>query len=274
MLTDNVAMHAPAGIREGEVRLSSGLRLHYVEQGPATGPAVLLLHGYSDSSASWSRSMPLMPSDWRVVALDQRGHGRSDRPAAGYTVDDFAGDALQAMDALGIHAAAVVGHSMGSFVARHLAERAPGRVTRLVLLGSAPTAGNAGVRELLQAVEALGDPVSPGFVRDFQLSTVAKPVPAEFMEQMIANSQEMPSHVWKAALAGLVAFRPSGIPRCPTLVVGGDADGVFSAEEQARLAQEIPGARLDLAPGVGHALNWEAPERFVASLLAFLGDEP
>jgi pimeloyl-ACP methyl ester carboxylesterase len=274
MLTDNVAMQSPAEVREHDVRLPGGVRLHYIEQGPASGPVVLLLHGYSDSSFSWSRVLPLLPADLRVVAPDQRGHGASDRPAVGYAVDDFVSDALDLMDALGIRSAAVVGHSMGSFVARRLVERAPGRVTRLVLLGSGPTANNAVVRELVQAVGGLSDPVSAGFVRDFQASTVARPVPADFMERVIDNSQRMPAHVWRSALAGLVAYQPSGVPRCPTLVVGGDADGVFSADEQARLAQEIPGARLDLAPGVGHALNWEEPERFVASLLTLLGDEP
>lgn len=273
MVTDSVAMHSPAELREHDVRLPSGVRLHYIEQGPRSGPVILLLHGYSDSSGSWSLVLPRIPRDFRVIALDQRGHGRSDRPAGGYAVDDFATDAIQAMDALAVGSATVVGHSMGSFVARRVAERAPDRVSRLVLLGSAPTADNAAVRELLQVVNGLSDPVDPAFVREFQMSTAAMPVPAPFMERVIANSQAMPARVWKAVLPELVAFRPTGTPRCPTLVVGGDLDGVFSAAEQAALAREI-GATLDLEPGVGHALNWELPDRFVASLLRFLGAEP
>lgn len=271
MLSEHVAMNPPAEIREHDVQLPSGVRLHYIEQGPASGPGVLLLHGYSDSSFSWSRVMPLLPPELRVVAIDQRGHGRSDRPERGYSLDDFATDALQAMETLGIDSATVVGHSMGSFVARRVAERAPERVQRLVLLGSASTADNAVVRELLGVVNGLTDPVEPGFVREFQMSTAARPVPPEFLERVIANSQAMPARVWKAALASLVEYRPSGAIQCPTLVVGGDVDGVFSAAEQAQLARQIPGAVLDLEPGVGHALNWEDPDRFIASLLRFLG---
>jgi len=274
MLSDNVAMQSPAEVREHEVRLPSGIRLHYIEQGPASGPAILLLHGYSDSSGSWGLVMPMLPPEIRVVALDQRGHGFSDRPEGAYTVDDFATDALDAMDALHIASATVVGHSMGSFVARRVAERAPDRVAHLVLLGSAPTADNAVVREVLHAVNALSDPVDPAFVREFQLSTAAKPVPPAFMAARIVNSQNMPAHVWKSALGSLVGYRPSTNIICPTLVIGGDADGVFSKEEQAALAREIPGAMLDLEPGIGHALNWEDPARFVASLLRFLGSEP
>ena len=271
MLSDNVAMQSPAEVREHDVRLPSGIRLHYIEQGPASGPAILLLHGYTDSSGSWGLVMPLLPPEMRVVALDQRGHGFSDRPEGAYTVDDFATDALEAMDALQIASATVVGHSMGSFVARRVAERAPDRVSHLVLLGSAPTADNAAVREVLHAVNALSDPVDPAFVREFQLSTAAKPVPPAFMAARIVNSENMPAHVWKSALGSLVGYRPSAAITCPTLVIGGDADSVFSKEEQAALAREIPGAVLDLEPGIGHALNWEDPDRFVASLLRFLG---
>jgi non-heme chloroperoxidase len=259
-----------ADVRELDLRLPSGVRLHYIEQGPVAGPAVLLLHGYGDSSGSWSLVMARLPADLRVVALDQRGHGWSDRPESPYTMDQFATDALEAMDALGIPSATVVGHSMGSFVARRVAERAPERVARLVLLGSAPTANNAAVRDLLRSVNRLSDPVDPTFVREFQMSTAARPVPADFMAGIIANSQAMPAHVWKAALGSLVAYQPSGPVRCPTLVIGGDADGVFSKEEQTQLARDIPGALLELAPGVGHALNWEDPDRFVDSLLRFL----
>jgi pimeloyl-ACP methyl ester carboxylesterase len=123
-------------------------------------------------------------------------------------------------------------------------------------------------------VNGLSDPVDPAFVREFQLSTAAKPVPSDFMAARIVNSQHMPAHVWKSALSSLITYRPSGEIQCPVLVIGGDADGVFSKEEQAQLARDIPGAILDLEPGVGHALNWEDPDRFVASLLRFLGAEP
>jgi pimeloyl-ACP methyl ester carboxylesterase len=263
------AAAAASGSSEGDIRLPSGVRLRYREQGPAGGRAVLLLHGYGDSSFSWSRVLPLVPADWRVVTIDHRGHGASDRPASGYAIEDFATDALQAMEALGLKDAAVVGHSMGSFVARRMAERAPDRVIRLVLLGSGPSGDNAVVRDLLTTVSLLSDPVDPAFVRDFQMGTVARPVPAAFMEQIIANSRAVPAHVWKAALTGIVSYRPGPV-RMPTLVVGGDADGVFSKAEQEQLAKDIPGASLDLAPGIGHAFNWEDPEGFVASLRRFL----
>ncbi|HJS46726.1 MAG TPA: alpha/beta fold hydrolase, partial [Gemmatimonadales bacterium] len=74
----------PATLRFDHIQLSTGVRYHYAEQGPAGGEPFILLHGYSDSWFSWSRVLPLFPAEWRVYALDQRGQGDSDRPAAGY----------------------------------------------------------------------------------------------------------------------------------------------------------------------------------------------
>jgi pimeloyl-ACP methyl ester carboxylesterase len=266
-----VGQAATPPVQFHEVRLPSGVRLRYVDQGPATGPAVLMLHGYTDSWFSFSRVLPLMPPGTRVIVPDQRGHGLSDRPDHGYAMDDFAADALQLMDALQLRTATVVGHSMGSFVARRIAEKAPGRVTHLVLMGSAPIPMNAGLRELKSAVNELTDPIDAAFARGFQESTVMKPVPAEFMNQAIDGSLSVPARVWKSALAGLMAYAPTGAPGCPTLVLGGAGDSVFSRKEQEELAASIPGASLEIIDGIGHTLHWEDPERFAASLARFLG---
>ena len=71
--------------------------------------------------------MPLLPAEQRVIAVDLRGHGDSDKPADGYRMTDFADDVIRLMDAVDIPSAVVVGHSMGSFVAQALVERAPQR---------------------------------------------------------------------------------------------------------------------------------------------------
>src|SRR5690606_2985100 len=152
------------GVVAADARLPGGPRLRYLDGGPAEGPALLMLHGLTDSSYSFSRVLPLVPSHMRVIVPDQRGHGDSDRPHGGYGVDEFATDALQLLDLLGIERAAVVGHAMGSCVARRIAERAPWRVSRLVLIGTANTARNQTIADLLVAIDALGDPVDEDFI--------------------------------------------------------------------------------------------------------------
>jgi len=252
------------------VALGNGVHLHCVRQGPPDGPAIILLHGYSDSSFSFSRVMPLLPPELRVIAPDLRGHGHSARPANGYRIGDFAGDVLRMMDLMSVPEATIVGHSMGSFVAHAIAERAPQRVSRLILLGSAPVADNPGMRELRRDVRSLTDPVDLWFVRAFQYSTIAAPVPAAFMESAILNSCRMPAYVWKKALQGLLEYRPrTPRPDVRTLVLGGDRDEVFSADEQSALAREFKSAELVTVDGIGHTLHWERPQRFVDELLRF-----
>jgi non-heme chloroperoxidase len=119
-------------------------------------------------------------------------------------------------------------------------------------------------------VDALQDPVALSFVREFQESTVARPVPADFMNRVIEASAGVPSRIWQAVLDGLLAYEPGAPPTCPTLVLGGTSDGLFSAEEQKAAAAAIPGARLELVDGIGHCLQWEDPERFVALLVDFV----
>jgi pimeloyl-ACP methyl ester carboxylesterase len=253
-----------AGIALHDVTLCSGLRLSYAERGPRLGAAMLMLHGYSDSWFSFSRVLPLLPKELRVLALDQRGHGGSDRPASGYTIDHLASDVIQVMDALNIPAATIVGHSMGSFVARRVSERAPTRVARLILVGAAYSARTASVAAMVDTVSALSDPVDEEFVRAFQTSTICRPVPSGFLLRVIEDSRRMPALVWKAVLAGLIDYTPSTLPlRCSALVLGGDEDAVFSVAEQRELVRVLPNASFHIERGIGHSLHWEDPDRFV-----------
>lgn len=263
-----VEMRAPS-ISTGHVKLSNGVTLHVATQGPATGPAMIMLHGITDSWFSFSRVMPLLPADLRVVVPDQRGHGDSERPQD-YRLADFGGDVIRLMDALQIEKAVIVGHSMGSFVARKACELAPDRVSRLVLVGAGAVARNQGMVELVEAVNQLTDPVDEAFVREFQMSCVHGPVPEPFMDAAIANSRRMPAWVWKAAFQGLIEGEINLVrPQVRTLVLGGRKDAVFSATEQMVLARQFPRGELHLIDDVGHTLHWEQPATFVSALIRF-----
>lgn len=251
-------------------RLPNGLTLNYATQGPKTGPAVILLHGYTDSWFSFSRVLPLLPPELRVIVPDLRGHGDSERPVLGYRMGDFAEDVIELMDLLNVEKAVIVGHSMGSFVARKVYALAPTRVSRLVLVGAGPTTQTELFTELFSAVSALSDPVDEDFVRDFQMSTVCAPVPAPFMEAAIANSRRMPARIWKAVLQGLIEDAVILTrPLVRTLVLGGREDAIFTPTEQMVLARQFPRGELHLIDGIGHTLHWEQPSTFVSALIRF-----
>jgi pimeloyl-ACP methyl ester carboxylesterase len=258
-------------LRFAKIRLATGPQIHYAEQGDANGEPVVLLHGWPDSWFTFNRVLPLLPPRLRVVAPDQRGFGESERPVDGYTIDDFAADAVAFLDALAIEKATIVGHSFGSFVARRTAITRPDRVARLVLIGTGFTGGNAVTREVLESLTDLPDPVPADFARDFQRGTAYLPIPADFFERLIAESLKLPARLWRAVFEGIVAYEDSA-ELCritaPTQLIWGDRDALFPHEDQNRLVAEIRGAALTVYTETGHCPNWERPERVAGDLIA------
>jgi non-heme chloroperoxidase len=254
-------------------RLATGPRLHYVEQGASDGEAIVFLHGWPDSWFSFSRLFPLLPRHYRLLALDQRGFGDSERPARGYEIADFAADAVALLDALAIERATFVGHSFGSFVARRVAVAYPERVNRLVLIGTGFSPLNAVTREVQASVRVLAAPVSPEFARDFQAGTAHVPLPEAFFDHVIAESLKLPAELWREVFDRLLEYEDAAeLTRIatPTLLMWGDRDALFPKEDQDKLLAAIPGAKLKIYPNTGHCPNWERPEQIAADLNAFL----
>ena len=259
--------------RLGTVRLPGGPTLHYAERGEAGGPVILFLHGWPDSWFSYSRVLPLVPARFRALIPDQRGFGESDRPDCCYGIDDLAADAAAFLEALAVERAVVVGHSMGSFVARRLAATHPGRVARLVLIGSAYSPQNPVTLGVQASLRGLAEPVPRAFAREFQASTACLPLPDDFFERIVSESLKLPARLWRQVFDSIVAFddtRELGRIAAPTLLLWGEHDALFSLEEQERLVKAIRGARLTIYRDAGHCPNWELPDRLAADLTAFV----
>jgi pimeloyl-ACP methyl ester carboxylesterase len=109
------------------------LRFHYRDWG-AKGRPVLLLHGLASNSRIWDLTAPHLSQRFRVIALDQRGHGLSDKPTDGYTFDDVGGDLAALIEALALERPLIVGHSWGGNVALQFAVDRPDMVSGLVLV--------------------------------------------------------------------------------------------------------------------------------------------
>jgi pimeloyl-ACP methyl ester carboxylesterase len=256
------------------VELSTGVRLEYVEQGDPSGVPVVLLHGITDSWRSFSPVLPYLP-DWiRAFAISQRGHGDSARPEGGYRPSDFAADIAAFLDAKGIDRAVVVGHSMGGIVAMRLALDHPNRVMGLVLVDTfLKMRGNAEIEEFYHStIAVLEDPVDSSLAREFQESTLSRPIEPAFFETVVRESLKLPARVWRDAFGGLLDVDFSdeiGAVDVATLVLWGDRDTYCSREDQEELASAMPAARLEVYRETGHALHWEEPERFASDLTVF-----
>lgn len=258
------------------VKLANGLNLQYAEQGDKSGVPMILLHGYSDSWRSFELMMPHLPKSIRAFAISQRGHGDTDRPANGYLPQDFAGDVAAFMDAVGLKRAIIVGHSMGTQVALRFALDHPERTQRLVLIAAFTTVrGHEGVKELWDStLSKMADPVDAGFVREFQQSTLHKPVPPEFLDAVVQESAKVPARVWHAAMAGLMETDFTAEIRkinVPTLIIWGDQDLFCPQRDQEKLVGWIKSSRLVTYAGIGHAPQWEEPARVANDLTEFIG---
>lgn len=264
---------------ERPIELAGRATLRVVERGERGGPAVVLLHGFTDSWRSFERVLPHLPLSLRVVAVTQRGHGDASRPAA-YGLPDFSGDVLALLDALEIDRAVLVGHSLGSAVALRFAIDQPGRVQGLVLIGAtARLRGTPEARAYWDGVLAqLSDPVPRDFVRSLTAQEFVKPVPPEVVEVLIDESAKVPLRVWRAAIEA--RWREEGdysaeLARiqAPTLLLWGERDSRYGRPEQDTLLAGIRGSRLVVFEGAGHMLHVEEPERCAREIAAFIADE-
>jgi len=264
-----------AAFMRTRLSLPTGVELDVLQSGDPTGVPLVLLHGLSDSLLSMRPMMEHLPKGMRVIAITQRGHGDSSKPAGPYTTDAFVGDAVAAMDRLGVRRAVVFGHSMGSIVAQRLAMGHPERVAGLVLEGAFPgLKGNPAVEAFYdEAIKDLCDPIDPAFARAFQESNIARPLAPELLDLVTAESCKLPAHAWRAIFEDLMAddLGPD-LPRiqAPTLLLWGDQDGFVTRADQDRLLAGIRGSALTVFEGTGHDPHWEEPARAAELVAVFI----
>lgn len=256
------------------VTTADGLTLAYVQLSTGEGTPLILLHGYTDNSRSWSLVAPYLGVR-PIYALDLRGHGASDAPACCYGLDSLAHDVLGFMDAMGIETADLVGHSLGSMTAGVVAGLEPERVNRLVLISSALStpAGSGGW--LWDNVPVLEHPIDPEsqFMQDWYWNP--NPVDEVFLRYEMRESAARPEQVWMGVLQGLSLADWSffaGRIAAPTLILWGDQDSLFGAPEQEALRTALPAARFEAFAGFGHNMFWETPETAGALIAAFLSE--
>jgi pimeloyl-ACP methyl ester carboxylesterase len=241
---------------------SRGARVHYTVHG-TKGPAVVLLQGLGLSSRFWFDIPERLSDVRRVIAIDNRGTGRSDKPRRPWTMATMADDVIAVLDHAGIDEAFVVGISMGGMIAQHVALRHPDRVRGLVLL--ATTAGF--LMGGLPEAKALGRLVTLPFggpragtnlVR-LLLPEAKWSQAKEIFRDWPRAMREDPTVPWTfgahlfAASLHLVTRRLSEID-CPVVVVAGRHDQLIPLKNAHVLAKRIRRAELEVVEDAGHAV--------------------
>lgn len=263
------------------VRLADGT-MHVVVDGADGSPDVVLIHGTASSTDTWAPIVPALSVANHVIRVDLLGHGRSSPSIGGhYGIADHARQVSAALDRLGVSRASVVAHSMGCLVAAAITEARPARVAALALIDGGPdlaAAANDGVGIRMLSVPGLGRLLwgvrTEGMMRAAAASAVTRPV--ELPRAMILAAMNTSYRAFvrtdRAARAYLaerdLPSRLLSVGR-PLLVIFGTEDKRWDPAS-ADAYRAVPGARLELLPGVGHTPMLEDPTSTARLLDEFL----
>ncbi|QJY47523.1 alpha/beta fold hydrolase [Pseudonocardia broussonetiae] len=238
------------------------------------GPAVLFVHGLGGTSNFFQVQADALAADHRVIRVDSAGAGRSGL-AEGISIESHADDLAAVLDALDVASAAVVGHSMGTLVARALAARHPGRVSALALLGAVAEPAEAGrqaQRDRAAVLRAQGTAaVAPGVVANALSEATRRDRPeiAAFVRELVMRQD--PEGYARNCEALAAATDPGPVdPALPLLLVTGDEDRVGPPAVSHDLAAAHGDATVEIVPGIGHWTALEAAGPVTDHLRKFL----
>ena len=257
-----------------------GLRIHYLEWGSSSKPALVLLHGISRHAHTFDHIAPDFARDYHVLAVDMRGHGDSGwSPEGAYLVEDYVKDIEGLLAQLNIRRLTMLGNSTGGRVVQVFAGMHPNMVERLIVEDVGP--------------ERPQD-IADSFARQVRQEADGWASEDELVKQLVSRNQRTPESqlrtyahfgtkrrddgriVWKRdpnLVKGFVVtelWEPVSKITCPTLYVIGGASRIVPAATQERLKQTLPNVQIVTLPGVGHYPNEENTAGFLAIINPFL----
>lgn len=269
-------------------RVVHGYRRAYRMAGE--GPALVLVHGIGDSSATWADLIPALARTHTVIAPDLLGHGDSDKPRADYSVAAYANGVRDLLTTLGIESATLVGHSLGGGVAMQFAYQFPERTERLVLVGAGGVGREVnpvlrlvslpGAHLMLSALRLPGMRLQVGLaVRLMKLldTDLGQDAP-DILNLVDALPDETSRNAFIRTLRAVVDWRGQVVTmldRCyltegmPTMLLWGDRDSVVPVRHAHRAHEAMPGSRLEIFEGAGHFPFHTDPARFVSLVKQF-----
>lgn len=256
----------------------NGVQLAYVDFG-GSGPDVVLLHGAMSRATNWFETALWLRKKHHVIGIDQRGHGRSDKPNSGYTRANFVEDIANAMRELNISNAIVIAHSMGALNAWGVAIAYPQLVKALIIVDKSaqapPKESLEGWKEwfrtwpvpfsCLKEARHYFENIRPSFGDHFMELLEEKESgywPIFQFDHIIEALRFSLGKSWWDELAQI---------KCPTLIIKGE-QSQFRREDAEKMAKIIPQGRFVEIPEAGHVVYDDQPERFREAVENFLID--
>ncbi|MGA9840245.1 MAG: alpha/beta fold hydrolase [Thermoplasmata archaeon] len=249
--------------------------LHVRDEG--SGPVLLLLHGIGADHTLWNDVIPGLSKEFRVLAPDLRGHGRTPAPAGSrFTFAELEGDLESLLDQRSIESAYLVGHSGGAFLALRFVLDRPARARGLVMVSGAAYADRHSQAILqrwaetrrTEGLDAFGlrllkDLYYPDWIEahlDF----------ADTVREQLRHTDFGPSERWSAEFQKFDERNRVGSVRTPTLIVQAMDDQVVDASHGRILRQSIPGAQIRILAETGHMVPIERPQETIDALAGFV----
>lgn len=249
-----------------------GTTLHYEIRG--SGEPIVLIHGLGSYTGDWDGQADALSDQFRVITIDLRGHGESDKPAGPYTVPMFAADVAGLIRALAVAPAHVVGLSLGGAVAFQLAVDQPALVRTLTIVNSGPSFVASWKIRLALLIRIF-------MLKAFGLKKLGQTIAARlfpkpeqehlrraFVDHVATNDPRAYEASTRAVVGWTIEERLGEI-RCPVLVISGDRDYTPVSMKEAYVGK-LPNARLEIMADAGHACTIEKPGEFNALLRRFL----
>ena len=247
----------------------NGVKIHYEVYGD--GPALILTHGYSSTSAMWEGQIEALSKQYKLVLWDMRGHGKSDYPADpnAYSEALTIGDIAALLDQIGTRRAIVGGLSLGGYMSLAFYRTHPERVAALLIIDTGPGFKKDEARA---AWNKRAHETAERFERDGL--SVLKSLSRERSSVTHRDARGL-----ALAARGMLTQRDASVMEVlpeiavPSLIVVGADDTPFLAASDY-MAAKIPGAKKVVIPSAGHAVNIDQPQAFIDAVLPFLGGLP
>ena len=251
----------------------NGVNHHYTSYGE--GPPIVLLHGLGGTLDIWHGVSELLALHHHVVAVDLRGHGRSSAGRAQFSIKTWSQDVAALMSALELPAATVVGHSMGSLIAQHLALAEPDVVDQLVLVGGISYFEPPDKQAYEQRAKVVEEQGLDEIVDDWLVGALSPRTRARLPQVtgllrhlLLANDPRSYAKSCRA-LAKAPAIERERIGQ-PTLLLVGDHDRSTPLRMTEHLHRQIPVSRVQVIPSAAHWMPLEHPDVIAAAILQFL----
>ncbi len=261
----------------------NGVEIHYRESGE--GFPLLLIHGFTGNLRNWTLQAPVLTRDFRMISLDLRGHGHSEKPTRpeDYSLELMADDVWGLLQHLAIDGCYLIGHSMGGMVAQHLALAHPEPVRALVLVDTAAEVNSAmrtqdGAR-LVEIARAQG--MEAVFEEQLRINPMADQIRGQpqllglWRQQFLLTSREAYIYCARAIVRRESLLDKLHAIEAPTLIICGENDDPL-VEASRRMHERIAGSELEVIRGAGHTPQIEnAPEfnRVLSEFIARVHEE-